>query len=174
MRLLLLISFCILTVISAFSQKVLKLDTPKNPSKAAYYIGSRIIFKMETTKENDIWYSEIIRDFDVDKGLIVFETWQVHYKDIVMIKNPYAHRGAKVGAKMLQGFGLGLIVFSTLGRLSSDCPNCNEALVAGGASMLVGWIIDKLTGVKHYKIGSRNRLHLLDLSFKPAEPPVKV
>lgn len=173
MKLLLLISFCILTVVSVFSQKVLKLDTPKNPSKAAYYIGSRIIFKLESTKENDIWYSEIIKEFDVERGLIIFDSWQIHYKDILLLRNPNAHRAAKTGAVMLKGFGLGLIVFSTLGRLAPDCPNCNEALIAGGGSFLIGWIIDKLTGVKNYKIGTRNRLHLLDLSFKPAPVPVK-
>ncbi len=169
-----LLLICLFIFTISFSQKVLKLDTPKNPSKAAYYLGSRIIFKLENTKENNIWYSEIIKDFDTDKGLIIFDSWQIHYQDIISLRNPYAYKGAKVTAKLLQGFGIGLIVFSTLGRLSPDCPNCNEALVAGGGSLLVGWIIDKLTGVKNYKIGKRNRLHLLDLSFKPAEIPVKV
>lgn len=158
----------------AFSQKVLKLDTPKNPSKAAYYIGSRIIFKLENTKGNDIWYSEIIKDFDLERGLIVFENWQIHYDEIISLRNPYAHRLAKVAARMLEGFGVGLILFSTLGRLSPDCPNCNEALVVGGGSLLLGWIIDKLTGVKNYKIGKRNRLHLLDIAPRPVTAPVKV
>ena len=164
--------FSLLLFIStaAFSQKVLRLDTPKNPSKAQYLIGSRIIFKLEKNKENDIWYSEIIKDFDIDRGLIIFDSWEVHYKDIISLRNPYAHGGAKVTAKLLQGFGLGLIVFSTLGRVTKDCPNCNEALVVGGGSLLIGWIIDKLTGVKNYKLGKRNRLHLLDLSFKPSVP----
>jgi hypothetical protein len=163
-------SFLLFLSTTAFSQKVLRLDTPKNPSKAQYLIGSRIIFKLEKNKENDIWYSEIIKDFDIDRGLIIFDSWEVHYQDIIGLRNPYAHRGAKVTAKMLEGFGLGLIVFSTLGRVTKDCPNCNEALVVGGGSLLIGWIIDKLTGVKNYKIGKRNRLHLLDLSFKPAAP----
>ena len=173
MRLILLI-FLIIFTTTAFSQKVLKLDTPKNPSKAAYYIGSRIIFKLEDTKGNNIWYSEIIKDFDTDRGTIVFENWQIHFDDIIGLRNPYAHRGAKVTARMLQGFGVGLILFSTLGRLSPDCPNCNEALVVGGGSLLVGWIIDKLSGVKNYKIGKRNKLHLLDLTPKPSDLPVKV
>lgn len=173
MRLLLIIALFFIAH-AGTSQKVLKLDTPKNPSKAAYYLGSRIIFKLENSKENNIWYSEIIRDFDTEKGLIIFENWQIHYKDIISLRNPSAHRGAKVTAKMLQGFGLGLVVFSTLGRLSPDCPNCNEALVAGGSSFLIGWVLDKLTGVKNYKIGKKNRLHLLDLSFTPKVTPAKV
>ncbi len=173
MRLILYI-FLLALSFPALSQKVLKLDTPRNPTKAAYYIGSTIVFKLENDKQNTVWYQERIIDFDTEKGYIVFENWKVHYTDIITVKNPYARRRLRTTGTMVKTFGLGLIFFSTAGRLSKDCPNCNEALGVGAASMLVGWIVERLSGAKHYKIGKKNRLHLLDLTPKPTKDLEKV
>jgi hypothetical protein len=160
--------------IPCFSQKVLKLDTPKNPSKAAYYIGSSIVFKLDDNKDNTIWFQERILDFDTERGYIVFENWKVHYKDIITVKNPNARPLLRSLGTKVKVFGLGIIFFSTVGRLSKDCPNCNEALAIGAASTLVGWVIERFSGVKHYKIGKKNRLHLLDLTPKPTKDIEKV
>ena len=151
----------------AFSQKVVKLDVPKNPSKAAYYIGSTIIFKLDNDeKSNTIWYQERITDLDSDKGFIYFDSWKIHVSDIIELKNPNGYRLLRTAGTMLKGFGLGLIGFSTLGRLSK-CDNCNEALIFGAGTTLVGWILEKLSGVKKYKIGKKNKLRVLDLTPKP-------
>jgi hypothetical protein len=167
---LLALCFCF----QGFSQKVLKLDTPRNPSKAAYYIGSYISFRLEDGKDNRVWYDERILDFDIEKGYIKFETWQVQYQDIIAIRNPNARRTLRSAGAMLKGFGLGLIFFSTAGRLSKDCPNCNEALIAGAGSTLIGWVLGKFSGPKNYKIGKKNRLILLDINFTPKKEVDKV
>jgi hypothetical protein len=159
---------------STFSQKVLKLDTPRNPSKAAYYIGTTIVFKLENNKQNTVWYQERIVDFDTEKGYILFENWKVHYKDIITVKNPNARLRLRTTGSMVKTFGLGLIFFSTVGRLSKDCPNCNEALGVGAATLLTGWLVERFSGVKKWDIGKRNRLHLLDLTPKPTKEPDKV
>lgn len=171
---LLLLSLLLLFSSAAFAQKVLKLDTPKNPSKAAYYIGSTIIFKLENNKDNTIWYQERIVDLDTDRGIIQFESWKIHVSDIITVKNPNARRFLRTTGTMLKGFGLGLIFFSTIGRVAPQCDNCNEALVVGAGTTLVGWILERLSGVKSYKIGKRNKLRLLDLTPKPTKEPVKV
>jgi hypothetical protein len=160
--------------IVAFSQKVLKLDTPRHPTKAAYYIGSAIVFKLENNKDNTVWYEERIQDLDTEKGYIIFENWKVHYTDIITVKNPNARRRLRTTGTMVKTFGMGLIFFSTVGRLSKDCPNCNEALAVGATSTLVGWVIERFSGVKNYAIGKKNRLHLLDLTPKPVKQPDKV
>jgi hypothetical protein len=157
-----------------FSQKIMKLDTPRNPSKAVYYIGSPISFRLEDGKDNRVWYDEHIVDFDVERGIIIFQTWQVQYRDIIAIRNPYARKTLRTSGAMLKTFGLGLIFFSTAGRLSKDCPNCNEALVAGAGTTLVGWIIGKFAGPKQYKIGKKNRLFILDINFTPKKEVEKV
>lgn len=173
MRLILYI-FLFALSIPALSQKVLKLDTPKNPTKAAYHLGSTIIFKLDNDKQNTVWYQERIIDFDTDRGYIIFENWKVHYTDIIGIRNPNARRRLRTTGTMVKTFGLGLIFFSTVGRLSPDCPNCDEALVAGAASTLVGWLVERISGVKNYKIGKKNKLRLLDITPKPTKEPDKV
>jgi hypothetical protein len=166
--------FLVFFSINAFSQKVLKLDTPRNPTKAAYYVGSTIVFKLDNNKDNTIWFEERIQDFDTEKGYIIFENWKVHYTDIITVKNPNARPLLRSLGTKVKIFGIGVMFFSTVGRLSKNCPNCNEALVVGAASTLVGWIIERFSGVKHYNIGKKNRLHLLDLTPKPILAPEKV
>ena len=173
MRLILYI-FLLAFSIPAFSQKVLKLDTPRHPTKAAYFIGSTIVFKLDNNKDNTIWFEERIQDFDTEKGYIIFENWKVHYTDIITVKNPYARPLLRSLGTKVKIFGVGMIFFSSIGRLSKDCPNCNEALVVGVASTLVGWVVERFSGVKKYDIGKKNRLHLLDLTPKPTKEPDKV
>jgi hypothetical protein len=168
-----LLCFCFFIVSLAFSQKVLKLDTPKKPSKMSFLIGETITFRLEDTKENPVWYTERILDFDVDKGTIVFDKWQIHYQDITHVRNGRARQRARTTGAMLKTFGVGLIGFSTLGRLTKNCPNCNEALVAGAGSTLVGWLIQKISGPKSYKIGTKNKLRLLDLTPIPKKDIVR-
>ena len=157
-----------------FSQKVLKLDTRKTPSKMAFYVCSEIIFKLDDVKNNDIWFIERITDFDVDKGILYFETWQVQFQDIIAVRNPNATRFMKTAAVSLKTFGAGLIFFSTAGRLSPNCENCDGALVVGVSVGLLGFILDWISPTRVYKIGEKNKLRMLNLTPKPNNLPAKV
>jgi hypothetical protein len=159
---------CLLLTVSsfAFSQKVLRLDTKSTASKMSFFIGQTITFKLDDVKNNDIWFTEPIVDFDIERGIIQFDKWQVHYKDIIAIRNPNSNRFGKTMATTIKTFGAGLIVFGALGSLSKDCPNCKEAVILGVGISALGWILDWIIPTRVYKLGKKNRLRLLDLTIK--------
>ena len=165
----LLLSFFFTISTATFSQKVLKLDTKKTASKMAFSVGQTLIFKLDDVKNNDIWFSETIVDFDVDRGVIQFGTWQVYYQDIIAIRNPNSFRLGKTAAVTLKTFGVGLIFFGAAGSLTKDCPNCKEAVILGAGLTAIGFILDWIIPTRVYKIGKKNKLRLIDLTIKKAD-----
>jgi hypothetical protein len=159
---------CLLLTITtfAFSQKVLRLDTKSTASKMSFFVGQTITFKLDDVKNNDIWFIEPIVDFDIERGIIQFGTWQVHFKDIIAIRNPNSNRFGRTISATLKTFGLGLIVFGAAGSLTKDCPNCKESVILGVALSAVGWILDWIIPTRVYRLGKKNRLRLLDLTIK--------
>jgi hypothetical protein len=162
-----LISLFLLAFLSVFTQKILKLDTPKNPSRMVFRIGSTINFQLDDEKSN--WFSDRIIDFDTERGWVIFERWHVHYKDITAIRRGRGGFVQRVPL-MLQTFGAGAVFFGTMGRLTKDCQNCNEATIVGAGTFLAGWGLRKLIKPKIYRIGDKNILRLLDLTItKPSD-----
>jgi hypothetical protein len=158
--------FCLLILlmsVNIYAQKILKLDTPKDPSRMVFRIGSVITFQLDG--EKDIWYSDRILDFDTDKGWLIFETWRAHVGDISAVKR---QRGGFIQRLpiMLKVFGVSAVFFGTVGRLTT-CNNCDQAVIVGGSSFLIGWLLGKIFKPKVYKINDRNKLRLLDLTLTP-------
>ncbi len=157
-----------------FAQKLLRLETPHNARKLTYAIGSPIVFRLEDDGgSNKNWFAERIIDLDLERQLVIFETWQVPISDITYIRIGNVNQGIKSVAKIIETFGASAVVFGTLGKLSPNCPNCNEAIATGvvcfGAGKLVDWLI---SGRKIFKIGKRNKLRLYDLTPKFEVKPV--
>jgi hypothetical protein len=171
-RLIILFFLCLTTTLSA--QKLLRLETPKNARKLTYFIGNPIVFRLDDDgKKNKNWFAERIVDLDLDRQLVIFETWQVPISDIMYVRQGDVNRGVKAGAKILQTFGASAAGFGLLGKLTPNCPNCNEAIVVGVASYAVGSAVDWLvSGRRIFKIGRKNKLRLLDLTPKPEVKPV--
>ncbi len=132
----------------------------------SFGIGSTIIFKLDETKSNDIWFSERVVDFDIERGLVIFETWQIHFQDIIAVRNPDANRFLKTTAVTLKTFGGGLIFFSLVGRLPSKCENCDGALKLGLVVSAVGWVLDWVIPKRLYRIKGNTKLRLIDLTIK--------
>ena len=171
-RLIILLFLCLANTLCA--QKLLRLETPKNARKLTYFIGNPITFRLEDDgKTNKNWFIERIVDLDLDRQLVIFETWQVPISDIVYVRQGDVNRGVKAGAKILQTFGASVAGFGLLGKLTPNCPNCNEAMVFGAMSYGVGTAVDWLiSGRRIFKIGRKNKLRLLDLTPKPEVKPV--
>jgi hypothetical protein len=174
-RLLILLFLCCLCCANGlFAQKLLRLETVKNPKKLVYYIGSPITFRLEDDGgKNKIWFTERIADLDLERQLVIFDTWQVAISDIQYVRQGDANRGIKTTAKILQTFGASAAFFGLMGKLAPRCDNCNEAIVVGVSSMAVGSLLDWLvSGRRICKIGKKNKLRLLDLTPKLDVKPV--
>jgi hypothetical protein len=170
----LLILFLILTANSLFAQKILRLETPKNARKLTYYMGNYIVFRLDDDgASNKNWFSERIVDLDLERQLVIFDTWQVPISDIQYVRQGNVRRGVKTAAKILQTFGASAAIFGLGGKLAPRCDNCNEAIAVGLVSFGVGTAVDWLvSGRKVVKSGKKNKLRLLDLTPKLEVKPV--
>jgi hypothetical protein len=171
-RILLLLFICCANGLVA--QKILRLETPRNARKLTYYLGMPIVFRLDDdAKTNKNWFEERIVDLDLERQLIIFETWQVPVSEVMYVRQGDVRRGVKTAAKVLQTFGASAALFGLGGKLAPRCDNCNEAIVVGLVSFGVGSAVDWLvSGRKVFKIGKKNKLRLLDLTPKLEVKPV--
>ena len=174
MRLLTIFFFSLLFLSPLSAQKVMKLDTPRDPSRMSFLIGSTITFQTDgDDKKNKIWMTKRIVDFDIDRHRIIFDDWVVTLEDITAVRKGNERRAVRnIGASLLT-FGTGAAFFGLLGKLTPNCPNCNEAMVVGASSGVVGWLLTRISGFKTFKIDGKNgnKLRLLDLTPKPTVDP---
>jgi hypothetical protein len=171
-RFLLLLLICCANTL--FAQKLLRLETVRNFKKITYYIGSPITFRLEDEGgKNKIWFTERIVDLDLERQLVIFETWQVNIADIMYVRQGNVNRTVKTSAKILQTFGASALFFGLAGKLAPRCDNCKEAIVVGVACLATGSLVDWLvSGRRIFKIGKKNKLRLLDLTPKIEVKPV--
>ena len=171
-RLFILLFLCVTS--SLFGQKILRLETVKNPRKLTYLIGMSITFRLEDDgKTNKVWYEERIADLDLERQLVIFDTWQVPISDIMYVRQGNVNRGVKTSARVLQTFGASALFFGLAGKLAPRCDNCNEAMKVGALSLVAGSFLDwVISGRRVFKIGKKNRLRLLDLTPKNEVKPV--
>jgi hypothetical protein len=157
-----------------FAQKILRLETPKNARKLTYYLGNYIVFRLDDdAATNKNWFEERIVDLDLERQLIIFETWQVPISDVMYVRQGDVHQGIKTGARIIQTFGASALLFGLGGKLAPRCDNCNEAIVVGVVCLGVGSAIDWLvSGRRIFKIGKKNKLRLLDLTPNLEVKPV--
>jgi hypothetical protein len=176
MRFLTILSFSILFLTPLAAQKILKLDTPRNPTRMSFLIGSTITFQTDgDDKKNKIWTTKRIVDFDLDRHQIIFDDYSVTVEDITAVRRGDSRRRIRnLGASLLT-FGAGAALFGAIGRVDPNCPNCNEAVVVGAGSAAVGWLLTRISGFKTFKVdGKNNKLRLLDLTPKPSKDPTGV
>jgi hypothetical protein len=168
-------SFCLLTTLSA--QKVMRLDTPRDPSRMSFLIGSTITFQMDgDDKKNRVWMTKRIIDFNIDRHQIIFDDWQVTMEDITAVRKGNERRGIRTLGTTLMTFGAGAAFFGILGRLTPNCPNCKEAVIVGAGSGFTGWLLTRISGFKTFRIDGKNgnKLRMLDLTPKPTKEPTRV
>ena len=175
MRLSTILLFSMLFLSNVSAQKILKLDTPGNPTRMRFLIGSEITFQTDgDDKKNKIWTTKRIVDFDIDRHQIIFDDYSVTVEDITAVRKGDERRRIRLLGATLLTFGATAAVLGGLGKLSPNCPNCNEAVVVGAGSAALGWLLTRISGFKSWKINDNNKLRLLDLTPKPTKAPVRV
>jgi hypothetical protein len=163
--------FCFFTPLSIFGQKILKLDTERTFSKAAYLPSATFTFQIEgDDRSNSVWHEEIITGFDTDRQVIFFETWQVHLSQIVAVRLPRKSIGQTL-SRMLLVFGGSAVAFAGVDA-AYGCYNCELAVAVGAGSAAVGGLLRLLPKYKIYRMGKKNKLRLFDLTPKPEKKAV--
>ena len=168
-----LIFFLVCCTLLVNAQKFMRLEVPPDLKKITYNAGSLLIFQLDKTAENDIWYAENIIEFDLSRQEIVFQNWRININDIIAVRKD--NGGAlqhKIGKAILI-FGAGALFYGTVGKLTT-CDNCPEAQVVGAACMVTGFLLDKIGNKKIYKIKNATRLRLFDLTPDPTPTTKKV
>lgn len=158
-----LMIFCFQIISFSLSgQVVLYLEIMKEEKPTKYYEGQKLSFK---SKEFPKEWQEITLDrFVVEGETILYDGGMLNVKDITKIrrKRPWA----ALGGTMLQTFGTSWLVFGGIAHYgTSSFTFGTDTAIIGGTAILSGWLMKKLFKYKKYKIGKKNRLKILDLSW---------
>ena len=156
-----------------FAQKFMRLEVPGNIKKITYYVGSSILYKLDKVKGNDIWYTDVITDFDLDRQEIIFENGRVPISTILAVRKVGKQPLTKIIGTTLMGFGGSVLFYSIIGR-AQPCDNCPQATVFGAATLGTGWLLSKIGSARIFWLGTKRRLRLFDLSVQKKDKDAKV
>ncbi len=144
------------------AQVVLYMEMMGEEKPIKYYEGQSLSYKCVAYPDE---WQEIIIDRVVDEEkLILYPGGMLKLSDITEIRRT---RGwANTIGYMLQTFGTAWLAFGGIAHFSYATFTFGvDTLIIGVTAMATGWLIKKLLKYKKYKIGRRNRLKILDLSW---------
>ena len=156
-----------------FSQKSMRLEVPGNIKKIVYYVGSPILFKLDKEKSNDIWYTDVITDFDLDRQEIIFENARVPVSTVLAVKKIGQQPITKTIGNTLMAFGGSALFYSIVGR-AQPCDNCPTATKVGAATFAAGFLLSKIGHTRIFWLGKKRSLRLFDLSIPKKDKDAKV
>ena len=163
LRLLMPITFLLVTVFESSGQKVLQLETRGKIKTKKFYEGDELYVKLKIDK---FWRQATIIDIQVDDNIVEFDFGSVTLDEIEKFKTPKQNiRGRRIRRSMLMS-GASFALFTPLELIYQDDPNYN--LIAGGLSIgVLGVLLKPIVDmISMHRIGGRKRLRLLDLSFQ--------
>ncbi len=144
------------------AQVVLYMEMMGIEKPIKFYEGQSLSFK--STEYPDEWQSVKIDRIIDDEKLILYKGGMLKLDQITDIR---ITRGwANTLGYMLQTFGAAWFGFGGVAHFTDDNFSFGgDTLAIGGTAIASGWLIRKLLKYKKYKIGRRNRLRILDLSW---------
>ena len=151
----------------------MRLEVPGNIKKIVYYIGSPILYKLDKVKGNDIWYTDVITDFDLERQEIIFENNRVPISTVLAVKKIGVQPFTKTIGNVMMGFGGSALFYSLVGR-AQPCDNCATATTVGAATLATGFLLSKIGRPHIFWLGKKRRLRLFDLSIQKKEKDPKV
>lgn len=164
--------FSLLTTLLS-AQKSMRLEVPGNIKKIVYYIGSPILYKLDKIKGNDIWYTDVITDFDLDRQEIIFENNRVPISTVLAVRKIGKQPITKTIGNALMGFGGSALFYSLVGR-AQPCDNCPTATTVGASTLAAGFLLSKIGSPRIFWLGKKRRLRLFDLSIQKKNKDAKV
>lgn len=144
------------------SQIFLQLEEAKEVKAHKYVPGDVIIIK--TTEFPKIWQKHKIERLLVEEETLITSEGLISLDEITHVKlfNPTL---SLVGRGFLT-FGTGWFLFGGLGSLyEMQLIMTGGQIALGGAAVVVGYFFWKYASQRTVKIGTQNRLRILDISF---------
>lgn len=156
------ILMCICFVTQSSAQVVLYMDMMGEEKPIKYYEGQMLSFK--SVKSPDEWQDIKIDRIIDDEKLVLYNGGMMKMTDIIEVRRT---RGwANTMGYMLQTFGVAWLGFGGIAHFTTSNFSFGvDTLAIGATAITSGWIIRKFLKYKKYKIGRRNRLKILDLSW---------
>ncbi len=149
----------------AESQVYLYLEDMTQVSAIKIPQGSRISIK---TKDNSEWTTYRMNRLLPDVGVILHDRGMLDLVDVTHIR--LERTWVKALAYSLQGFGTAWGIYGAIIlAVGNETTTLAIVLIGSLVPIGVGKLMNKLWRYKHYKIGKKNRLKILDLSF-PDDP----
>jgi len=147
---------------SVSAQVVLYLEMMKEEKPIKYYEGQKLSFKSKDFPKD--WQEITIGKIIDEEKIITYDGGMLKLEDIIQVRRSRAW--AYLGGTMLQTFGTTWLVFGGIAHVATDEFSFGpDTAIIGGSALLSGWILKKLFRYKKYKIGKKNRLKILDLSW---------
>lgn len=161
-RLLILVSAFMIVSQTVNAQVILYLEDMKSEKPIKYYEGQMLSFKAAPYPKE--WQNiKIGKIFDQEK-MITYQGGVLYLKDIIRVRRQRSW--AVVTGTMLQTFGLAWFGFGGIAHFATDSFEFGvDTALIGGTAIFSGWILKKLFKYKKYRIGKKNRLKILDLSW---------
>ncbi len=144
------------------AQVVLYLEIMKEEIPIKYYEGQMLSY--QTTEYPKEWKSiQIERILDEEK-LILYDGGMLKLNHISKVRR--VRSWVKLIGYSLQTFGIAWISFGGVAHFTTDLFDFGmDTAIIGGTAIASGWLLRKLFNYKKYKIGKKNRLKILDLSW---------
>ena len=165
----LLLVFLFLSCLSStelYAQKVLQIEKIGRVKTKKIQIGTTIFIKV--TGDNKTWYETEIMDISVPGNMLVLDLGTYSIDDIIALQTvKQSKSGNSIGYKLMVFGALGLL-YSPLDLAFGKEYNTNYVIIAG-SSIITGLIFRKLMNSRHYRIGKKYRLRVLDLNFVDSE-----
>jgi hypothetical protein len=155
-----LLAFCKTNVLH--SQVFLQLEESKEVKAHKYFPGDVIMIK--TTEFPKIWQRHRLERLLVEEETLITSEGLITLEEITHVKlfNPTL----SIVGKGFMTFGSGWFLFGGLGSLyEMRLIMTGSQIALGGAAMVVGYIFWKYASQRTVKLGTQNRLRLLDISF---------
>lgn len=144
------------------AQVLLQLEKYNNPRAEKYYLGDRLIYKHADYP--DEWRKEKIQQIiPVDNKLITSASY-LDISEIAAVRtyNP----GIKAAGSALKVFGAAWLLYGGIAAIGADFDFGPDTAVIGVGSLASGWLLEKLFYKNTYKMGTRHRVRILDISWQ--------
>ncbi|MFT6333696.1 MAG: hypothetical protein ACI86M_003045 [Saprospiraceae bacterium] len=149
-------------VTQSSAQVVLYMEMMSEEKPIKYYEGQMLSFK--SADYPDEWQTIKIDRLIDDEKLVLYDGGIMKLSDIIEVRRT---RGwANTMGYMLQTFGVAWFGFGGIAHFTTSNFSFGvDTLAIGATAIASGWIIRKFLKHKKYKVGRRNRLKILDLSW---------
>jgi hypothetical protein len=164
MRVLMLLIFCLVTD-GIVAQKFLQLEKSGSLKRTRFYPGETLKFSFRSDPK--IFYTREIIGLNVGQQEIFFPDVIVPIDSIYAVQLIGSNSWAKRWSRTLLVFSASWAVYNVADVLYSDRRPQAFHYVVGGASFALSWILRWFIKERRKKIGKKNRLRILDLSFSP-------